>query len=408
MNQIVMREMFDALEKSGKYVCFEFLNASVGFYCDDNDFVEWLSKCFGGYFVPSQRQPADAVIYSSQDASLFEDLQTLATSSGHAEAADYSELQLDSQHYFISTREVDKKNHVEETCYIVSQAGKRVLVASPGSVKVRRETIKRTIRNMMKLLLIERGWLPLHASACVKNGVGICILGGKFAGKTSTLINLLAQSDATLVSNDTLFLRDAGTHLEGCGFPSEAGLRVGTLLANPELLQWIGKTSDSFYPQIDAQTVREIVATTPAAELGKRPEKIILLATELAEMLQIAIQPITPIQLFLAVQFDPALNEARLVPMDEEQIISQLAPHFRSLSAVKKQGFLQSLFDFNETHLRMKFVSLLTKYASEVVFCELHQNAGTNAHAEVLVDALTHAYAPALENQRMLSATGPL
>jgi hypothetical protein len=296
---------------------------------------------------------------------------------------------------------------VDETCYIVSQAGKRVLVASPGSVKARRATIKRTIRNMMKLLLIERGWLPLHASACVKNGVGICILGGKFAGKTSTLINLLSQSDATLVSNDTLFLRDAGTHVEGCGFPNKAGLRIGTLLANPELLQWIGKTNDSFYPQIDAETVREIVATTPAAELGKRPEKIILLATELAEMLQIAIQHITPIQLFLAVQFDPALNEARLVPMDEEQIISQLAPHFRSLSA-EKQGFLQSLFDFNETQLRMKFVSLMTKYASEVVFRELHQNAGTNAHAEALVDALTREYALAVENEGRLSATGAL
>jgi hypothetical protein len=407
MSQIVMREMFDALEKSGNYVCFEFLNASVGFYCDDNDFVEWFSKYFGGYFVPSQRKPADAVIYSSQDASLFQDLHTLATSSGHAEAADYTELRLDSQNSLISTREVDKKNNVDETCYLVSQAGKRVLVASPGSVKARRATIKRTLRNMMKLLLIERGWLPLHASACVKNGVGICILGGKFAGKTSTLINLLSQSDATLVSNDTLFLRDAGTHVEGCGFPNKAGLRIGTLLANPELLQWIGKTSDSFYPQIDAKTVREIVATTPAAELGKRPEKIILLATELAEMLQIAIQPITPIQLFLAVQFDPALNEARLVPVDEEQIISQLAPHFRSLSA-EKQGFLQSLFDFNETQLRMKFVSLMTKYASEVVLRELHQNAGTNAHAEALVDALTREYAPAVENERMLSATGPL
>jgi hypothetical protein len=183
MNHLVMREMFDALEKSGNYVCFEFLDASVGFYCDDNDFVEWFSKYFGGYFVPSQRKLADAVIYSSQDASLFQDLHTLATSSGHAEAADYTELQLDSHNSLIYTREVDKKNSVDETCYIVSQAGKRVLVASPGSVKARRATIKRTIRNMMKLLLIERGWLPLHASACVKNGVGICILGGNSQAK---------------------------------------------------------------------------------------------------------------------------------------------------------------------------------------------------------------------------------
>ena len=139
---------------------------------------------------------------------------------------------------------------------------------------------------MMKLLLMEQGWLPFHSAACRWNDTGICILGGKFAGKTSTLINLLAQPGAGFVSNDTLFLRDGGTFLEGCGFPNKAGLRIGALVANPKLVDWIDRTTDSFYPQIDAETFHDIVATTPADELGTRSEKIVLLSTELAEQLE--------------------------------------------------------------------------------------------------------------------------
>jgi hypothetical protein len=36
------------------------------------------------------------------------------------------------------------------------------------------------------------------------------------------------------------------------------------------------------------------------------------------------------------------------------------------------------------------------------------KNAGTNAHAEALVDALTREYALAVENEGRLSATGAL
>jgi hypothetical protein len=404
---IETQHIFDLLEQTGMYVCFEFQGASIGFYCDDDDFIEWFSKYFDGYFVTSKRKSADAVIYSTQDDRLFHTFRAQITPSHMPDPEDYVELQLQAQASLIYQREVDKKNRVDETCYIVAQAERRVLIASPGTVNARRATVKRTIRNMMKLLLIERGWLPVHASACVKNGVGICLLGGKFAGKTSTLLNLLSLPDTDLVSNDTLFIRDAGNYLEGCGFPNKAGIRIGTLLANPSLLSWIEKTTETFYPQIDIETIREILMVTPPAELSNRPEKIILLPTELVKLLQISIEQITPIQHFIVVQFDPTLDSSQLVPIDKEQIISHLAPHFRSLST-GKQHFLHMLFSFDETVLRMKFISLLTKYTSEISMQILAQNAGTNAHSQALVDTLVGAYIPATQEETVVSTTGPL
>jgi hypothetical protein len=136
-------------------------------------------------------------------------------------------------------------------------------------------------------------------------------------------------------------------------------------------------------------------------------EKIILLPTELVEMLHISIEHIVPIRHFLVVQFDPTLDASRLVSMDREQVISHLAPHFRSLSA-EKQNFLQMLFNFDDPLLRMKFISLLTKYASEVSMLFLYQNAETNAHSLALVDALINAHMPATQKGPVVSPTGPL
>jgi hypothetical protein len=262
-------------------------------------------------------------------------------------------------------------------------------VSSPGRLKDRQKTVKRSLRNMMKLLFMEKGWFPFHSATCVWNDTGICILGGRFAGKTSTLVNLLARPGARFVSNDTLFLRDGGTYLEGCGFPNKAGLRIGALATYPQLVDWIEKTSDAFYPQIDAQTFRDIVATTPADELSSRPEKIVLLATELAEQFDVPIEQVAAIELFLVVAFDPSLEQARLVPVtDPEQIRQYLAVNFRSLGK-EKQDFLQFFFDFDDASLQAAFDALLEKYISRVTVQELFQNARTNEHSAELVGAIT-------------------
>ncbi len=262
-------------------------------------------------------------------------------------------------------------------------------MSSPGALTDRQKTVKRSLRNMMKLLFMEKGWLPFHSAACIWNDTGICILGGKFAGKTSTLVNLLARPGARLVSNDNLFLRDGGTFLEGCGFPNKAGLRIGALAAYPRLVDWIETTTESFYPQIDAETFRDIVATTPVDELGSRSEKIVLLSTELAEGFDVPIEHVAAIEVFLVVQFDPSLEQSRLVPVTDPQQISQyLAASFRSLGT-EKQDFLQDFFDFDGQH----GASCLRRAAGEVRLesggLELHQNAHTNEHSAELVEKLT-------------------
>jgi hypothetical protein len=385
-----LQQVFADVAGAGTYGCLEYQGIAVGLHSDEPDLLNWFSAFFGGYFTVTGNERPDAEVYSSQDAALFHRLKEWATSSGQARSDDEVEYAVDAQHSIIHSREVDAaKGTVEENCFVLSKSGRRVLVSSPGALKARRNTVKRSLRNLMKLLLMEKGWLPFHAAACIWNDTGICILGGKFAGKTSTLVNLLAQDGARLVTNDNLFLRDGGTFLEGCGFPNKAGLRIGALAAYPRLVDWIERTTDSFYPQIDAATFRDIVATTPVDELGSRSEKIVLLSTELAEQFDVPIQHVAAVELFLVVQFDPSVERSRLTPVTEPQQISRyLAATFRSLGN-EKQDFLQDFFDFDGDTVHAAVDALVAKYASTVTAAELHQNARTNEDSAELVDTLT-------------------
>jgi len=382
--------MFADMADGGTYGCFEYQGISLGFCTDEPDLLDWFGKFFGGYFVVTTSHQTDAVVYSTQDPAVFQRLKDSAITHGTRRSEAETEYVLDARHRIIYSREVDEdKGAVEENCFVLSQPGRNVLVSSPGRLKDRQKTVKRSLRNMMKLLFMEKGWFPFHSATCVWNDTGICILGGRFAGKTSTLVNLLARPGARFVSNDTLLLRDGGTYLEGCGFPNKAGLRIGALATYPQLEDWIEKTSDAFYPQIDAQTFRDIVATTPADELGSRPEKIVLLATELAEQFDVPIEQVAAIELFLVVAFDPSLEQSRLVPVtDPEQIRRYLAINFRSLGK-EKQDFLQFFFDFDDASLQAAFDALLEKYISRVTVQELFQNARTNEHSAELVGAIT-------------------
>jgi hypothetical protein len=386
-----VRQMFTGVAGAGTYGCFEYQGISVGLHTDEPALLDWFSAFFGGYFAVTANERTDATVYSSQDPAVFERLREQATTHGRPRSEEEIEFAVDAQHRIIYSREVDEiKGGVEENCFVLAEPGRNVLVSSPGTVKERQKTVKRSLRNLMKLLFMERGWLPFHSAACTWNDTGICILGGKYAGKTSTLLNLLDRPGAGFVTNDNLFLRDGGTFLEGCGFPNKAGLRIGALVAYPKLADWIEKATDSFYPQIDGETFRNIVATTPADELGSRSEKIVLLSTELTEQLDVPIQHVTAIELFLVVQFDPSLEESQLTPVtDPERIREHLAANFRTLGK-EKQDFLQDFFDFDEDTVSAAFDALLEKFASRVTVQELHQNANTNAHSAQLVGELTH------------------
>lgn len=381
------REAFDSLEARSEYVCFEFAGNSLGFYSEDPDVIPWLTHYFAGYFAPSNNKSPDAVIYTSGDTALFDQLYAGVSAARDPGADEYAdvELALDGEHILTFDGFVNKHSPPEKICYLLDLPKRRILTAFTGATKVRQLIALRIVRDLMNLLMYDKGWVPLHATACIRNSAGVSIIGGKFAGKTSMLFNLLDQPGTKLVTNDRLFLRDGGTYLEGCGFPRQAGLRVGTLLATPKLQEWLEHASDTFYQQISAEQLHEIAAATPPAELKNRPEKIVLIPSEVAASFGVAIEPVTPIDLFVAVSYAPELEEAHFAPMEKEEFVS----HATSLGSelAKRHRYLRKFVSYDDDVLRERLAALLAKYYPTVLVRELAQNEHTNSQSVALIDA---------------------
>lgn len=375
------------LQSNGHYICFEYLGASVGFYSDELEAIMELSKRFAGYFSISLNPTPDAMVYGSQDTTLFDQFYT-EIAGEISSNKDYTELPLDDTHSLIFDSEIRKMRRQEKICYILDRPQRVTLISYTGEKMNRRALSQRVIRNLIRLQLLEQGWVPLHGAALEKDGVGLCLIGGKFSGKTSTLINLLSYPDAKLVANTKFFIHDTGNGLEVCGLPHKAGIRVGTLLAHPLLQHWIDKPRKSIYEQLTVEELREIAATTTLEELKDRPEKISLMPLEMVELFKIDIVHTTKLQAFISVSFDHTLENAHLEPLEEEQALLTTAEHFR-LPSFERQSFLRSFFTFTDEMVFEKLVELLTKYLPSIAVQELTQNAYTNAQSEALIHTLT-------------------
>jgi len=83
-------------------------------------------------------------------------------------------------------------------------------------------------------LLKEAGLFPLHAAGVARNGRGYLFLGKSGSGKSTLTLNLV-RAGYGLLSDDTVFLRMAGDHVEAMCFPEEINVSEQTLELIPEL-----------------------------------------------------------------------------------------------------------------------------------------------------------------------------
>jgi hypothetical protein len=378
------QEAMSSLETKGNYIRFDFGETHVGYYCDDADSAQWLCHFFARYFIPTTKLSAQAFVYSTCDPTLWALLQTCSSHIPSTSREEYRDITLNPRSILIHKRS-KAASAPEEVYYYLFKPERKLLIVSSGNPQVRRAQALETVRALMKMLLIEKGWLPFHAACCTKNGQGICIVGDKLAGKTSTLINLLAKNGFHIVAIDKCLFYDAGTQLLACGLPGKVGIRPGTLLCHPPLLHWLEKNSDSFFPHMSVEQIYKIAATTSAEEISTRKEKIQLLPSELAALFGVSIEARTALNLFLIPIFEPRLRTSSLAPLGEEShSVALLMESYLSLSR-KGEHFLQHFFNINDALLKERLASLLTRFLPDIPIYELYQNGNTNNHSAMLI-----------------------
>lgn len=111
----------------------------------------------------------------------------------------------------------------------------RLLLSDAGASGQRMAV--RVVRAVAERVLLKAGWAPLHAAcALLPRRGGILLLGSRGAGKTTTLLHLLAgRPPAALVANSALFVIENGQHYRARALPASVAIRSTMVRAFPPL-----------------------------------------------------------------------------------------------------------------------------------------------------------------------------
>lgn len=389
MEQIIetaARQVIRDLEARGEYTCFEYAGVCTGYYSKAPEVSVWLQRFFGAYFPTSAELSVNATLYNTRDVVLFAILQMIVERQSSLAKNAYVDIPLTDTLTLIY-KQATKVTPVEDVYYLLFKEERKIVLVTTGNLEVVQEESMQTLRALMKWLLIEQGWLPMHAACAAKHGRVICISGGKAAGKTSTLLNLMAKNGCDLVAIDKFLMHDAGTHVEVCGVPGKCGIRVGSAIGHPQMLSWLTEQARPFFPHIGVEEVQRIAATNTPEQLSKRKEKISLLASELTDLFATSITPLARLGLFLFPVFDLSIEQSQLLPYDRERAMDALMESYAGLLS-KGEDFLLHFFDLSDEILKKRLAALLSKHLPPVPVYALHQNHQTNDHSAQLLAEL--------------------
>jgi hypothetical protein len=361
-------------------------DVTVAYRSDDDATTAWVQQFLEGYFVQSDDAgEPDATVYSTVDPDLFASLRGLAPPDPGAGGSGSARIPV-TDSVTLVRRRAGKVSPPEDVHLLLFEQERKVVLVTSGNPQVRREEGMQTLRALGKWLLLERGWVPMHSACAAKDGRTICITGPKGSGKTSTLLNLLARNGCDLVAVDKFLVRDGGSHLEVRGTPGKIGVRVGSAIGHPPLLDWLSATTAPFFPHMSPDEVRRTAATSTPEQLRASREKIHLTPAELAGLFGASITPTAPLGLVLVPVFDLTLSESRLVRVEPERAVRALRECYAGLLS-KGEGFLLDFFDLGDAVLEERLATLLGRLPA-VETHEVHQSHRTNEQTAALVAGL--------------------
>lgn len=87
----------------------------------------------------------------------------------------------------------------------------------------------RYTHTIVRALAVAAGAVPLHGAGVDAAGVGLMLVGDKWAGKTTAALSLVRSGASALVSNDDVLLHEAGADWQMVGGPRSMGVRTASL-----------------------------------------------------------------------------------------------------------------------------------------------------------------------------------
>lgn len=113
--------------------------------------------------------------------------------------------------------------------YVYSETDKYIGILYPYDKNLRLQIAIRITRDILRNFCIKEEMAYFHSGMVSYKGKGICIMGDKKCGKTTTILSLLSSKDSYFVSNDDLALHICDNILEGVGWPRTISIRNDSL-----------------------------------------------------------------------------------------------------------------------------------------------------------------------------------
>lgn len=124
---------------------------------------------------------------------------------------------------------------------IVSRNTRTIYSVTENASDISNYETFRLVRILFHISFIQAGFMPIHAATVASGSRGVCLIGDKYAGKTTLALQCLERMAWDFVSNDKSYLRVVEGRLKVTALPIRAGIRPGTVEMFP-ILKRLGKT----------------------------------------------------------------------------------------------------------------------------------------------------------------------
>lgn len=167
------------------------------------------------------------------------------------------------------------------------------------------ETAKNCFKIIRKILEVElsKNYIYLHSGFIIHNSYGIGLIGEKFTGKTTTILNMLMHLNPRFVSNDKVYLKIEKEDVEIFSLPYTVGVRKGTLIRYPKLLQKINEYNE--------RNVLVDFIQDDEKNVDKSNSKIYISPKELNELFSVDIISSGSLNLFVEPYYNPNISFPR-------------------------------------------------------------------------------------------------
>lgn len=148
--------------------------------------------------------------------------------------------------------------------YFFQKKTKSIYIKEPQNMELKIQTAVRLCRDIIKHKYDCEDMFFLHAGMVCYNGKGICIVGDKKAGKTSSILAILsAGKNAAYIANDDLSIIEEGERLIGNGWPRAISIRRDALESMQNILYTYKLSSLGTHPDNQIKGLAEYLYLYP-------------------------------------------------------------------------------------------------------------------------------------------------